>query len=117
VPEAFFELIVQESCKRPTRVWKAMLESSLQEDFLAELRRIKTPALLVWGDRDGIVPRTDQEEMLALINGSRLTTYDGAGHAPHWEEPDRFGSDLVKFIETLAFAGASAKQMTTGETT
>jgi pimeloyl-ACP methyl ester carboxylesterase len=27
--------------------------------------------------------------------------YEGAGHALHWEEPERFARDLVTFARTL----------------
>jgi pimeloyl-ACP methyl ester carboxylesterase len=30
-----------------------------------------------------------------------LVVYAGAGHALHWEQPDRFVSDLTAFIESL----------------
>jgi non-heme chloroperoxidase len=35
------------------------------------------------------------------IVGSQLVVYPGAGHSPHWEEPNRFASDLVSFVEGL----------------
>jgi non-heme chloroperoxidase len=110
VPEVFFEMIVQESCKLPLRVWKAVLEGNIREDFSADLDRIRAPTLLVWGDRDEIVPRSDQDEMLAAIAGSRLLVHDAAGHGLHWEEPGRFASDLHEFIEMLGLVQAAAER-------
>jgi len=101
VPPAFLETVVRESLKLPARVWKAvLLEGLLEADFSEELGKIKAPTLVVWGDRDSLT-RGGQEALTAAIAGSRLLVYPGAGHALHWEEPDRFAADLVAFTETL----------------
>lgn len=100
VPPSFFEAIVQESLKLPLDVWKAVVKCTMQDDFSDELDRIEAPTLLFWGDRDTMVSRSDQETLLAAIARSRLEVYSGAGHALHWEEPERFAADLVNFIET-----------------
>jgi pimeloyl-ACP methyl ester carboxylesterase len=101
VPRAFLETLVQENLKVPARVWRATLEGLLQDDSFEELVKIKAPTLIIWGDQDAILPRSDQEALAAAVAGSRLVVYPGAGHALYWEEPARFASDLVAFIEDL----------------
>jgi pimeloyl-ACP methyl ester carboxylesterase len=101
VPEAFLDTIVQESLKVPARVWRAAFEGFLEDDFAGELNRIKAPTLILWGDRDGLCSREDQEALLGAIMGSRLVVYEGAGHGLHWEEPERFAADLVAFSRVL----------------
>jgi len=98
VPEAFFETIVHESLKVPAHVWKATFTTFLQEDWSGELGGITAPTLIVWGDQDAFCPRSDQDLLTAKIPGSRLIVYSGAGHDPHWEEPERFAADLTAFI-------------------
>jgi non-heme chloroperoxidase len=98
VPRAFFETIVQENLKVPARVWRETFEGLLEDDSFEELDRIQAPTLIVWGDQDALLPRSDQEALAAAIAGSRLVAYAGAGHAFYWEEPDRVASDLVAFI-------------------
>lgn len=102
VPQAFLETVVRESLKLPARVWRATVAGSLQEDFAGESDRIEAPTLLVWGDRDEMVPLEDQYEQTTEIGDSRLVVYEGAGHAVHWEEPDRFAADIVRLIETVS---------------
>jgi non-heme chloroperoxidase len=53
----------------------------------------------MWGDKDGMMTRADQDALLAGIRGSRLVVYPGTGHAPHWEEPERVARDLVAFLQ------------------
>jgi non-heme chloroperoxidase len=101
VPQAFFETVVQESMKMPARVWKDVA-ACMADDFSSELHKITAPTWLVWGDQDGLVPRSDQDAQLEAIADSRLEVYEGTGHAVHWEQPERFAKGLVNFIEGSA---------------
>ena len=101
VPAAFVEMMVQENLKVPAFVWTATFEGLMQDDFSPELHQIKAPTLILWGDQDTILPRSDQERLAAAIPGARLVIYPGAGHVFYWEEPERTASDLVAFVERL----------------
>lgn len=101
VPATFIDAAVQESLKVPAQVWRAAFEGFLEDDFVSELGRIHTPTLILWGAQDVLCPLADQERLLAEITGARLTVYGHAGHALHWEEPERFATDLVTFVEGL----------------
>jgi pimeloyl-ACP methyl ester carboxylesterase len=101
VPAEFFETIVAESLKVPARVWQAALEPYLTVDFSHRLREISAPTLLIWGDRDAFTLRAEQDALNRAITGSRLITYNGTGHAPHWEEPERYAADLVAFVRGM----------------
>ena len=105
VPQAFLEMLVQESLKVPAFVWKATIEGLMQDDFSQEINQIKAPTLIVWGDQDAILPRSDQETLAAAIAGSRLVVYPGAGHVFYWEDPGRIACDLAAFIEDLGHRG------------
>jgi pimeloyl-ACP methyl ester carboxylesterase len=101
VPQAFLETLVLESMKVPVRVWKATLEGLLKDDSWEELNKIKASTLIIWGDQDTIVPRSDQETMASSIAVSRLVVYPNAGHALYCEKPVRIASDLATFIVDL----------------
>lgn len=101
LPQAFFETIVQENLKVPAFVWRATFEGLLEDDSFGKLHTIKAPTLIIWGDQDAILSRSDQEALAAAIPGSRLLVYRGAGHALYWEKPDRVASDLAAFIRAL----------------
>jgi pimeloyl-ACP methyl ester carboxylesterase len=102
VPEEFLETVVRESLKAPARVWRAALAGCMEDDFVGELHRIAAPTRILWGDRDAYCPRADQDALLGAIPGSRLSVYQGAGHALHWEEPERFAADLTRFVQELS---------------
>lgn len=102
VPQTYLQAMVQESLKVPARVWHAIFTDFPADDFSAELGTIAVPTLIVWGDQDVTCPRHEQEALAAIIPGARLAVYTGAGHTPHWEEPERFAADLVAFVEQVA---------------
>jgi pimeloyl-ACP methyl ester carboxylesterase len=102
VPPAFLDMVVGESLKVPAHVWKEAFAGFLEDDFTGELGKIRAPTWIVWGDRDALVPRADQDALRATIPGSRLSVYEGVGHALHWEEPKRFALELAVFVESIA---------------
>ncbi len=99
LPQAFLETAVDESLKLPAQVWKDVLDGLIATDNAARLDEIAAPTLIIWGDQDGIFPRTDQDALAAAIPGSTLSIYRETGHAPHWERPREFAQELEKFVK------------------
>jgi pimeloyl-ACP methyl ester carboxylesterase len=58
------------------------------------------PTLIVWGDRDGIIPVSHAHRAHELIPTSRLEILEGVGHFPHVEAPERFTEVLLDFMAT-----------------
>jgi pimeloyl-ACP methyl ester carboxylesterase len=58
------------------------------------------PFLLVWGERDPIIPVAHGRAAHELVPGSRLEVFPDAGHFPHLDDPLRFVRLLTEFIET-----------------
>ncbi len=56
------------------------------------------PTLIVWGDRDPIIPIDHAYAAHDLMPGSRLEIFADCGHFPHSEEPDRFIRVLRDFL-------------------
>jgi len=60
----------------------------------------RVPTLIVWGERDLIVPVAHGRGAHQAIASSRLEVLSGLGHFPHVEDPDRFNDVLVDFLAT-----------------
>jgi pimeloyl-ACP methyl ester carboxylesterase len=58
------------------------------------------PTLIVWGDRDPIIPFAHGVAAHEAIAGSRFEVFEGVGHYPHCEQPDRFVEVLADFLAT-----------------
>jgi pimeloyl-ACP methyl ester carboxylesterase len=56
------------------------------------------PTLIVWGDRDGIIPVQHAYLSHDAMPGSRLEIFEGAGHYPQCEQPDRFVEVVSDFL-------------------
>jgi len=60
----------------------------------------EVPTLIIWGDSDPIIPVEHAYAAHAAIPTSRLEIFEGVGHYPHCEAPERFVEVLTDFIET-----------------
>ncbi|MDX6573778.1 MAG: hypothetical protein QOC86_2934 [Gaiellales bacterium] len=64
--------------------------------YLAE----RVPTMLLWGERDPIIPVRHGRAATELIPGSRFEAFANAGHFPHRTDPRAFVRTLEDFIET-----------------
>jgi hypothetical protein len=104
LPPAFLETLIGENLKVPARVWEETLEGLLDAVPSSD-RGITAPTLILWGDRDEFLARSDQEALATAIAGSRLVTYEGTGHAVRWEQPEREAVDIVALAKRLPKPG------------
>ena len=58
------------------------------------------PTMIVWGDRDLIIPVDHAHATHEAIPHSRLEIFEGVGHFPHVEQPDRFVEVITDFVTT-----------------
>jgi non-heme chloroperoxidase len=102
VPQSFLDTVIAESLRVPARIWRELLAGMVKGDRGDDIGRIRVPTLILWGDQDSLCGREEQSGLAAAIPGSRLLVYADAGHAPHWEEPERAAADIAAFITGLA---------------
>ena len=96
--DEFVNTVVKESLTIPARVWREVMAEMLSPKSEAELTKIKVPTLILWGDKETVFPRAEQDRLLAALPNARLKVYEDTGHAMHWERPDRFAKDLQEFM-------------------
>jgi pimeloyl-ACP methyl ester carboxylesterase len=60
------------------------------------------PTLLVWGERDPIIPVAHAHAAHAAMPGSRLEVFAASGHFPHMDDPVRFVEVTRDFLATTA---------------
>jgi pimeloyl-ACP methyl ester carboxylesterase len=66
------------------------------------------PTLIVWGERDSIIPLAHGEAAHAAMPGSRLEVFPRAGHMPHDADPERFAELLTDFCKSTDAARLAA---------
>jgi len=57
------------------------------------------PSLIVWGERDPVIPFRHGLRANEAMPGSRLVSFPKAGHFPHRDNPRRFTRALLDFME------------------
>ncbi len=84
--------------------------------FLATLRSVVSPrgqrvsaldklhmiegsrVLIVWGDRDPMIPIAHGRAAHELMQGSRFIVFPGAAHEPHLHDPERFAEVVLAHV-------------------
>ena len=97
-PRFLTRLAVDASRNGPSALLRGGLYAA-RADVREEASAIQAPTLLVWGDRDTIVPFTVADEWLRTIPRARLVVLSGAGHVPMVERPAAFIDALGEFLD------------------
>lgn len=79
----------------------ALAKSAIRNNLGDELKEIKLPTLLVWGNNDTVTPPFVAREFNKLIPNSELHFIDKCGHAPMMEVPEEFNKILHQFLTKL----------------
>jgi pimeloyl-ACP methyl ester carboxylesterase len=85
----------------------ALAKSAIRNNLGEELREIKQPTCLIWGNNDTITPPFVGKEFNRLIPNSELHFIDKCGHAPMMEVPGEFNIILGQFLNKLKSAAAT----------
>jgi len=98
LPAAFLETMIAEVQRVPAAMFHELAKGTTDPRHVEKLGRIKTKTLLLWGEKDSMFSKPEQDDLLKIIPGSRLIPYPETGHALHWERPLRFTRDLTEFM-------------------
>jgi len=103
---------------------QALQDDQRRAAFLATLRSVVGPegqrvsavdklttldphrVLIVWGERDPMVPIQHGRAAHEQLPGSRFVVIEGAGHHPHTHEPEVFTNALLDHLDQLAVTPA-----------
>ena len=67
--------------------------------LLGYLHRVKTPTLIIWGERDGFVPIAHGKAYLEAIPQAQLVMVPNASHLPHIEQPAVCQEAILNFLK------------------
>jgi pimeloyl-ACP methyl ester carboxylesterase len=92
-------LVLGTAAAAPPRVRQGLLNRTLDYDDL--LARLRTPVLITHGLEDEVILPVMADHHASTIRHARTSYYPGVGHAPFWEDPERFNADLRTFAASL----------------
>jgi pimeloyl-ACP methyl ester carboxylesterase len=67
----------------------ARMEQTVRRDPEPLLRRIKAPVLLVWGEKDAMIPFANAADYARVLPESTLASFPQLGHVPQEESPEQ----------------------------
>lgn len=75
----------------------------LKENLYIDFPKIKTPTLIIWGEKDpeDLTPIKFAKIIQEKIKGSKLIVFPNAGHFSFLDEQEKFCQELSKFIDHL----------------
>jgi len=69
------------------------------EVITPKLQSIETPTLIVWGEKDPVIPIEHAEHFVSSIRDCRFFRMDFCGHTPYVEDPDGFCRVALDFLD------------------
>jgi pimeloyl-ACP methyl ester carboxylesterase len=113
-------LVARRDVAELARVWAGLSDASTRSAFLRTLRSVvdlrgqsvtsrdrlylteSIPMMLVWGDRDPVIPVAHARAAADAMPNCRLQVVRGAGHLPHQADPRRFVELVAEFMTETA---------------
>jgi pimeloyl-ACP methyl ester carboxylesterase len=71
----------------------------------ATMATIKVPTLIMHGRQDHLIPFAQGQAFARVIPGSTLIAYDGVGHVPMEQIPDKSAADLDGWLKAKVYTG------------
>ena len=68
------------------------------ENITEKLKTISVPTLIVWGERDPVIPIKYADSFVSGIKDCRFYRIDNCGHTPYVDEPENFSKLVIDFL-------------------
>lgn len=72
-----------------------------EPEYAGRLGEIEAPTLIIWGAEDRLVLASAAQTFDDAMPNAKVIIYDGIGHLPMEEAPDRTAEDIDAFLKTL----------------
>jgi pimeloyl-ACP methyl ester carboxylesterase len=69
--------------------------------LMSYLYRVKIPTLIVWGERDGVVPVPHGRVYQAEIADAEFALVPACGHLPPLEQPEAFTATVLTYLQQV----------------
>ncbi len=76
--------------------WRGQVVTMLDRCYLTQ----SVPVQLIWGSADSVIPVSHARMAHAAMPGSQLEIFEGSGHFPFHDDPDRFVEVMEQFISS-----------------
>jgi pimeloyl-ACP methyl ester carboxylesterase len=77
---------------------KETFKKVINQDLKIGLEKIMAPTLILWGDKDDMVPEKHAHILKEKIKNSRLIIFPGVKHALNTQIPEKLAEEILKFL-------------------
>jgi pimeloyl-ACP methyl ester carboxylesterase len=99
IPGIFASVLADRKCARRDLEEKIFKQMMIDADQRNIIDKIQTPTLIIWGKLDQILSVDNAKVFHKNIKNSKLIIYDGLGHIPLLEDPDKTAKSVEDFIK------------------
>jgi pimeloyl-ACP methyl ester carboxylesterase len=97
------ELYIHQVANTDPKVFLKLIQDYEKFDATGWLHQIDVPTLIIGGQNDHLIPRSQQELMHQLIPGSKLEIIHHGSHCPQMDLPELVNMKIEKFLSLVSF--------------
>jgi len=97
--DRYYELSIREGTRDATMMRFGSF--GMDNDETIDLSVLDQPTLIMWGAEDSLIPVSVADQFEAILPTNRKVVYEGVGHIPMEEIPDKSANDVRAFLSTL----------------
>ena len=94
----YLEQLVADAVAWGKAIYLGTMDDMAKFNVSDQLSSITVPTLLIWGDKDGVIPFEGIADAFTKIPNCAFEVWHGVGHSGPIENPERFVSLLTAFI-------------------
>jgi len=95
----FYRIARIKDYSRVKGIMKETMKKIVEEDLLLELSKIQNETLIIWGEKDKIIPLKYAFLFKEKIKNSKLEILLKIGHSPHLEDPEKLAEVLISNLK------------------
>ena len=73
----------------------------INEDLTSIIRKKSPPTLILWGEKDGVMPVQVSAMLSYLLNTQNVHIFNEAGHSPQKQFPKQVTNEIINFIQGI----------------
>ena len=97
--KVFYRLIIRKSDYQSTSgIMRETYLKVIAEDLSNILSEVSVPTVIIWGEKDDVLPLKDGYFMKEKIKNSELVVIPGAGHDLERKAPEILAQKIIEFL-------------------
>jgi len=97
---SFYIFLRNRDYVKANKIMRESMKKIIEENLLPEISQIRTKTLLIWGEKDKMVPLKYAYAFKENLPNSKLEILPKIGHSPHLEAPEKLSQIILNFFKT-----------------